>query len=227
MNDALSFKDVIKKSLFKGDVFGSVGFPDIILGLIISLILSLYIFHIYKKTHSGVIYNHSYNVSLVIMSVTTSLIIMTISSNLVLSLGMVGALSIVRFRTAVKEPIDTTFMFWAVASGLTAGARLYTVAITGTLFIGIVIVILMKYKNTNNIFMLIIHYEEEASDNIFMSLNELDYNIKSKTINRGIIELTLEVKIIGSDTSFVEEISQIEGVKNTSLISYNGNFAGQ
>lgn len=226
MGDIITFGDVIKKSFIKSDFFGKVNLSEIVIGLLITFIVSLYIFYIYKKTFSGEIYNHNYNVALVMMSLITSIIIMTISSNLVLSLGMVGALSIIRFRTAIKDPMDVVFMFWAIALGLTTGARLYMIAITGSLFIGIVAILLLRYKNSNNIFMLIIHYTEEAKENLFLKLVELEYVIKSKTVSQGITELTLELKLIGSNTSFVEEIAEIEGIMNTSLISYNGNFVG-
>ena len=224
--DKISFKDIINGKIFNIDFVGAVDIYDILIGLFITLILSFFIFFIYKKTYSGVVYSHNFNVSLVLMALITSLIIMTIRSNLVLSLGMVGALSIVRFRTAVKDPMDTIFMLWAVALGITAGAQLYAVAIIGTTFVGIIAVLLLRYKNSNNVFMLIIHYEEDAQETLYRRLSELDYRIKSKTVSMGMIELTLELKLVGIDTSFIEEISEIEGVKDTSLVSYNGNFIG-
>jgi len=225
MDSALSFQDIIKKSLLKSDLFGVTDLYSIIIGILITFLIAMFIFYIYKKTYSGVIYNHTYNVSLVLMAIITSMIIMTISSNIVLSLGMVGALSIVRFRTAVKDPMDIVFMFWSIALGITTGARLYTIAAVTSLFIGVITLLLMRYKNTNNRFLLIIHYESVAKDNLFSNLGKLDYKIKSKTINRGITELTLEFKIIGEDTSFLEDISEINGVIDSSLISYNGSFA--
>lgn len=226
MDGVLNFKDIFKRSLLDSNLFSAVNLSDILTGLVITLLLSIFIFVIYKSTYSGVIYSHNFNVSLVLMSLITSLIIMTISSNLVLSLGMVGALSIVRFRTAVKDPIDIVFMFWSISLGITTGARLYLVAIIGSIFIGIIAILLLRYKNTNNIFMLIIHYNDEATDYIFKQLSKLDYVLKSKTVSLDTIELTLEVKLIGIDTSFVEDISEIEGVKDVSLVSYNGNFVG-
>jgi len=222
----LNFTDIIKGSLINTEFITSVEFYDILFGLIITFIMSLFIFFIYKVTYSGVIYSHNYNVSLVMMALITSLIIMTIRSNLVLSLGMVGALSIVRFRTAVKDPLDIVFMFWAIALGITTGANLYIVSFTGSFFIGVIIVLLLRFKNSNNIFLLVIHYEEEAQESLFRRLGELNYKIKSKTVSLGTVELTLELKLIGSDTSFVEEIAEIDAVKNVSLVSYNGNFVG-
>ncbi len=225
MNDLIKFQDIIKKSVLETSFAGTFQIGDIFSVILITLLVSLYMFFIYKKSFSGIIYNHNFNVSLVLMAVITSIIIMTISSNLVLSLGMVGALSIVRFRTAVKEPLDIIFMFWAIAIGLTAGARLYSISIIGSLLVGVIALVLLKFKNTNNIYMLIIQYDKDAKKDVLKKLSDLDYKIKSKTVTVGIIELTVEVKLIGSDTSFVEEISAINGVQNASLISYNGSFA--
>ncbi len=226
MRGPLSFRDLFKDSFLKSDFFGPVNFSDILLALIITLILSLFIFYVYKSTYSGVMYSHNYNSSLVLMALITAVIISTISSNLVLSLGMVGALSIVRFRTVVKDPVDMVFMFWAIGLGITTGARLYMGAITGTLFIGVVTLLLLRYKNSNNIFLLVVHYREEGREKLFQRLQELDYNIKSKTVSNETIELTLELKIIGTDTSFIEQLAEIEGVSSVSLVSYNGNFVG-
>lgn len=226
MNELINFKDILKKSFLKTDFFGAVNFSDIAIGLVVTLLLSLMIFYIYRETYSGVMYSHNYNVSLVLMSMITATVIMTISSNLVLSLGMVGALSIVRFRTAVKDPMDVVFMFWSIALGITTGAKLYMVAATGSIFIAIVTVLLMRYKNSNNVFLLIVHHDEEANDSLWRKLSELDYKLKSKTLSNGITELTLELKMIGTDTSFVDAIGETDGVKNVSLVSYNGNFVG-
>jgi uncharacterized membrane protein YhiD involved in acid resistance len=159
------------------------------------------------------------------MALITSEIIMTISSNLVLSLGMVGALSIVRFRTAVKEPLDIVFMFWAIAIGITTGAKLYTLSIVSSLMIGLITVVLLRYKNSNNVYLLILQYEDLTNDELIKELSKLNYKIKSKTISMGLVELTLEVKLMGANTTFVEELSALDGVKNVSLVSYNGDFA--
>lgn len=225
MNDLINFQDIIKKSILKSSFLGTFQIGDIIAVIFITLIVSLYMFFIYKKSFSGIIYNHNFNVSLVLMAIITSIIIMTISSNLVLSLGMVGALSIVRFRTAVKESLDIVFMFWAIAIGLTGGARLYAISIIGSLLVGIIALILLKFKNTNNVYMLIIQYNNDVKEDVLKKLNKLEYKTKSKTVSAGTVELTVEVRLIGADTSFVEEISDIQGVQNASLISYNGSFA--
>lgn len=225
MNDLINFKDILKKSVVQTSFLGSFSINDIVLVIFVTLIVSMFMFVIYRKSFSGNIYNHNFNVSLVLMALITSEIIMTISSNLVLSLGMVGALSIVRFRTAVKEPLDIVFMFWAIAIGITTGAKLYTLSIVSSLMIGLITVVLLRYKNSNNVYLLILQYEDLTNDELIKELSKLNYKIKSKTISMGLVELTLEVKLMGANTTFVEELSTLDGVKNVSLVSYNGDFA--
>jgi len=225
VNDLINFKDILKKSVVQTSFLGSFSINDIVLVIFVTLIVSMFMFVIYRKSFSGNIYNHNFNVSLVLMALITSEIIMTISSNLVLSLGMVGALSIVRFRTAVKEPLDIVFMFWAIAIGITTGAKLYTLSIVSSLMIGLITVVLLRYKNSNNVYLLILQYEDLTNDELIKELSKLNYKIKSKTISMGLVELTLEVKLMGANTTFVEELSTLDGVKNVSLVSYNGDFA--
>lgn len=225
MNDLINFKDILKNSVIKSSFLGNFTIKDIVSVILVTLIVSMFMFYIYKKTYSGNVYSHRFNVSLVVMSLITSEIILTISSNLVLSLGMVGALSIVRFRTAVKEPLDIVFMFWAIAIGITAGARLYALAVISSLLIGLVIVVLLKYKNTNNVYLLVVQYSSTSDDKVLSYLNSINYKMHSKTISHGTVELTVEIKIVGNGTKFVEELSEEEGVSNVSLVTYNGEFA--
>jgi hypothetical protein len=225
MDTALNFNDIIKKSVIQSSFLGNFSIFDIVSVIFVSLVVSLFMFFIYKKTYGGNVYSHRFNTSLVLMALITSVIIMTISSNLVLSLGMVGALSIVRFRTAVKEPLDIVFMFWAIAIGITTGAKLYALSAISSLLIGLVLVVLLRYKNTNNVFLLIVHYISSAHENVISELNKTDYKLKSKTISHGLIELTLEIKLVGIGTEFLDEIAEIDGVSNVSLVNYNGEFA--
>jgi len=225
MDNTLSFNDIIKNSAIQSSFLGDFNIFDIISVIVVTLIISLFMFYIYKKTYSGNVYSHKFNVSLVLMALITSEVIMTISSNLVLSLGMVGALSIVRFRTAVKEPLDIVFMFWAIAIGITTGARLFALSIISSLLFGLILVLLLNYKNTNNVYLLVIHYNNEASDLVTSEINKLYYSMKSKTVSHGLIELTIEVKLTGAGTEFIQDIAEIEGVTNVSLVNYNGEFA--
>ncbi len=159
------------------------------------------------------------------MSLLTSLIVLTISSNVALSLGMVGALSIVRFRTAIKDPMDVMYMFWAITVGIACGAKIYSVAILGSLLVGLAIKLLTNYKVKNNTYMFIIHYEEKINEKLIVTLQEVQYFIKSKSITRGVTEMALEVKVKNNNTAFVNEISEMEGVIDASLVRYNGDYA--
>ncbi|MDC7246894.1 MAG: DUF4956 domain-containing protein [Sphaerochaetaceae bacterium] len=225
MNDLLGFNDIIKNSVIESSFLGNYSITDIATVLLVTFAVSLYMFFIYKKTFSGNVYSHKFNVSLVAMALITSEIILTISSNLVLSLGMVGALSIVRFRTAVKESLDIVFMFWAISIGITAGARLYALTIISSLLIGIILYIMLRFKNTNNVYLLVIMHVAKSNDRIMELLQRGNYKIKSKTMSRGVIELTVEIRLIGSAPDLVEELAEVEGVNNVSLVSYNGDFA--
>lgn len=226
MNDIVNFNDMIKKSFVKLDVFAKVSIVDVLICMLMTFIVGMFIFYIYKRTFRGVIYNYNYNVALVAMCLITSLVIMTISSNVILSLGMVGALSIVRFRTAVKDPMDIVFMFWSIAAGIASGAGIYPISVFGSLLIGLILVILFKRSSNDCVYLLIIHYHESANDGVRHALNRLKkYTIKSKTVSNGNVELTLEVKLKSDNTAFVNRISSIEGVIDAALVSYNREYA--
>ncbi|MGM0378933.1 MAG: DUF4956 domain-containing protein [Bacillota bacterium] len=192
--------------------------------LLVTFFLSLIIFFTYRKNYNNIAYNYQFNASLVILPLITSTIIFTISSNLVLSLGMVGALSIVRFRTAIKDPMDIVYLFWAIVLGLTTGAELFLVATIGSIFISLIIFFIMRFKNQIDIFLLVINYDKKIENEILDQISKLDYTLKSKRYTNNIVELTLELEVISSDLTFLDEIDQIDQVENVSLISYNGDF---
>ncbi|MDP4179760.1 MAG: DUF4956 domain-containing protein [Bacillota bacterium] len=225
MDKALGFNDIIKKSVLKLSDFSRMSLAEIMIGLIISFLVALFIFYIYKKTFRGVVYSHSYNVSLILMSVITFLIIATISSNITLSLGMVGALSIVRFRTAIKDPMDIVFMFWAISVGISSGAGLYIISIIGSLFIGMILIIMNKLRFQQISFLLIIHHNKSANKLVEEELKNLNYKLKSRTESKNKVELTIEIKLKDNNTSFMEGISSIDGVDNAVLVNYNGDYA--
>jgi len=225
MDNILNFNDIIKKSIGKLDIFNKVSSFDIFFNMILTLILALFVFYVYRVCFRGVVYSYNYNLSLVIMSLITAFIIMAISSNVVLSLGMVGALSIVRFRTALKDPMDIVFMFWAIGVGITSGAGLYPIAIIGSLFVGLILLVFSKFKIKSPIYIFVIHYDEKANDDVKVILNRLKTSLKSKTVSNHQIELTVEIRVKGDNTSFVNEISAIEGVKDAVLVGYNGEYA--
>lgn len=225
MDKAYKFNDIIKKSFLEQFNYNNtpLNMSRVIITLLLTFAVGLFIFYIYKKTFKGVLYTRSFNISLIMIAMVTALIIMTISSNITLSLGMVGALSIVRFRTAIKDPIDIVFMFWSIAAGITNGAGFFAVAITGTLIIGGVLVLFTYYDfRITSPYLLILHCDHDTSipfENIVPK-----YNLKSKTLNSEGVEITVEVRIKDNDTSFINDILKIEGVRDAALISYNGDY---
>ncbi|WP_284641345.1 DUF4956 domain-containing protein [Paenibacillus silviterrae] len=225
MGDNVNFQDLFKKSVLHLEAFRNVSYLDIVLGLGASFAIGMFIFYIYRKTFRGVVYSYNYNLTFVLMTLITTLIIMTISTNIILSLGMVGALSIVRFRTAVKDPLDVIYMFWAVAAGIATGAKMYPIAIIGSLVIGLTIVWLSRKKMREQPYLLIIRYTDEASISLKMRLRKVDYHLKSKTVRKDFTELTIELRLKDENTAFVNEISHIDGVQDVSLINYTGDYA--
>lgn len=225
MGEFLNFQDLFKKSILHLDAFASVSYPDIVIGLICAFGVGMFIYFIYKLTFRGVVYSYNYNVTFVLMSMITCLIIMTISTNIVLSLGMVGALSIVRFRTAVKDPLDIVYMFWAISAGIACGARIYPVAILGSILIGLTLVWLSRKKIRTSPYLLVIRHADSAADELRKHLVRMTYTLKSKTVRKDFTELTLELRLRDDNTAFVNEISGIEGVVDVSLVNYRGDYA--
>ncbi|MFD0715447.1 DUF4956 domain-containing protein [Paenibacillus sp. GCM10027626] len=224
-SNGFSFQDIIKKSVLHLDAFRNVSYIDVIIGLISSFLIGLFIYYIYRKTFRGVVYSYNYNLTFVLMTMITTIVIMTISTNIVLSLGMVGALSIVRFRTAVKDPLDTIYMFWAVAAGIAVGAKLYPVAIIGSLGVGLAIIWMSRRKIREQPYLLVIRHADTATDELRSYLTKLSYHLKSKTVRKDFIEMTLEIRLRDDNTAFVNELSSINGVVDVALINYTGDYA--
>ncbi|MCR8657585.1 DUF4956 domain-containing protein [Paenibacillus endoradicis] len=221
----MSFQDIIKKSVITLDSFKSISYYDMVLGLVVAFGLGMFIYFIYRKSYRGVVYSYNYNVSFVLMTMITALIIMTISTNIVLSLGMVGALSIVRFRTAVKDPLDIVYMFWAISVGIAVGAKIYPLAIFGSVVIGIVIYWLSKRKIREEAYLLIIRHSDEATGGVRIETRKLSGKLKSKTVRKGYTEVTYEIKLKDDNTSFLQTIAELEGVSDASLVNYTGDYA--
>lgn len=241
----MNFLDLIKNSVIK-EFTGTVTVGSIMLAILISFVISLFIVYIYRKTFTGVVYSKSFILCIILLSMITALIIKTISSNLALSLGMVGALSIVRFRTAVKEPVDTAFMFWAIAAGIMAGAGLYLIALIGSILLGVIYYISFgmgfKFKSQ---YLLVLRYSLISEDEIVKRVHSLPkYKLKSKSYSKNVIESTYEVELFGKNKKGRQEASRqaavtlkgndesdilyyfkdIEGLLNISLISYQNEF---
>ena len=198
---------------------------QVLLNLTIAFVCGAVIFLVYRYFNKSVVYSVRFNMLIVMVCVITSLIIITIGSNLVLTLGMVGALSIVRFRAAVKDPLDVGFLFWGVAAGLTAGAQLYTVALLGTGFIAVIYIFLTYIRIEKRTYLLIVRYSPDAEESVNDLLKPLKANIKNKTLSETGTELTAEVRVIRNDTSFLEPIRQTAGVEGVTLVEYTGDYA--
>ena len=221
----MSFVDMIKKSVI-AEFTGTISVDKILISLLISFLIGVFIIYVYRKTFSGVVYSKSFSLCILLLAMVTSMIIRTISSNLALSLGMVGALSIVRFRTAIKEPTDTGFMFWSITAGIMAGAGLYLVSIIASLGIGLLYFVgyTMGFK-LNRQYLCIIKYDNSAENSINEELAKLPKTkLKSKSVSKDGIELAFEVELSGDDTSVLDSFKELKGVHSASIISYQNDF---
>ena len=222
-----TFTDILKNSFLEETADFSIAAASV--SLLSALFIGLFIFFIYKKTYAGVMYSKPFNTSLVLLSVLTTFVILAVTSNVVLSLGMVGALSIVRFRTAIKEPLDLVFLFWSISVGIILGAGLYSLAFLGSAFITVILLVLTGKVDSSAPYILMLQLESENAE---LQATEIIKNrfgkviVKSKSITDGQPELIYEVKVKNNETSFMNELSAIEGVQNATLVSYNGNQAG-
>lgn len=225
MRKNMTFNDIFKSSfLEKASAFSVM---DFVIAMALAFALGLFIFWVYKKTFNGVMYSAGFGVSLMAMTMITTLVILAVTSNVVLSLGMVGALSIVRFRTAIKEPMDIAFLFWAIAAGIVLGAGLIPLAVFGSLLIGVVLWVFINRKTSDHPYIMIVSCSsKEAEKKVLEQIGEAVKKqvLKSKTVSKTGIELTLEVRLKGDDSDFVNAVSETEGVENAVLVSYNGDY---
>lgn len=222
-----TFNDIFKSSFLENTTSFSIS--DTLIAMLFSFVLGLFIMIIYKKTFKGVMYSNSFAVSLMALTLITTLIILAVTSNVILSLGMVGALSIVRFRTAIKEPFDIAFLFWSVAVGIVLGAGLIPLAVIGSVFIGIVLVLFVNKDTKDNPYILVVNLDDDTTEKTVINYVEekcKSFVVKSKTVSNAGVEFTLEIRLKDMSTSFVNTISNIDGVKNAVLVSYNGDYMG-
>ena len=199
-----------------------MSWEDILLNIVLAAVLGFFIFLSYAISHRGTIYSRKFNASLVILAVLTGTVMTVIGNNIALSLGMVGALSIVRFRTAVKDPIDTIFMFWAIAEGIVVGANLYLIAIISTIVIGLLLIVISLFKLKRTM-PYILGFDERAKADVGNMLKKFSAGkLKNKTVSQGVIEMTLEMNVTDQDIALIDRFSHIEGVYTASIISYSG-----
>ena len=223
----MSVQDFIKKSILESGAFDGASLTNIALGLITAVLMGAVIYFVYSKFYVGVIYSRSFAVTLVGMTVLTAMVTLAISTNIVISLGMVGALSIVRFRTAVKDPLDLLYLFWAITTGITAGAGMYLLVLVAAVVMITMIFIFYHKQQKGRIYIAVIHYiGDEAGDNVIRAFGKMKYFIKSKTVRKGKTEMAVEVYCKDKDTFFLDKIRDVEGVEDATLIQYNGEYHG-
>ena len=223
----MTFQDIFKSNFLNN--IKSISILDMLLALLLAFGIGLFIFFIYKKTFSGVMYSSSFAVTLVALTMITTLVILAVTSNVVLSLGMVGALSIVRFRTAIKEPLDIAFLFWSIAVGIVLAAGLIPLAVIGSLLIGIFLLVFVNQKPHANPYIVVLSctdHESETGAKAFLEEQVKRVVVKSKTARKGVIELNLEVRMKDDNTDFINTLSEMKGVNSAVLVSYNGDYMG-
>jgi uncharacterized membrane protein YhiD involved in acid resistance len=221
----MTFNDIFKSSFLEKAAEFSV--LDVGLAMLLSFAIGLFIFYVYKKTFAGVMYSASFGVSIMAMTLITTLIILAVTSNVILSLGMVGALSIVRFRTAVKEPLDIAFMFWAISAGIVVGAGLIPLAVIGSVFIGIILLVFVNKKSNDTPYIVVLNLDNDKAESDCMAIIKAKTKkslIKAKTVSRNGIELTVEVRLLDMSAKLLNELLDINGVNNACLVSYNGEY---
>jgi uncharacterized membrane protein YhiD involved in acid resistance len=223
----MTFNDIFKSSFLEN--IASVSIFDMVLSLILAFGLGVFIFLIYKKTYNGVMYSAGFGVTLIALTMVGTMAILAVTSNVVLSLGMVGALSIVRFRTAIKEPLDIAFLFWAVVDGIVLGAGMIPLAVIGSVVVGLVLLFFVNRKSHRHPYIVVFRCVDQAAEqkagSYISSMTERSV-IKSKSASEDGIEVNLEVQLRGANTDFINAVSAMPGVKSAVLVSYNGDYMG-
>lgn len=223
----MTFNDIFKSNFLEN--ISSVSILDMVLALVLAFGIGIFIFLIYKKTYTGVMYSSSFGVTLIALTMITTTVILAVTSNVVLSLGMVGALSIVRFRTAIKEPLDIAFLFWAIGAGIILAAGMIPLAVIGSVMIGLILLVFVNRKSHSNPYIVVIqcqdHESEKAATEYLRKMTQR-FSVKSKTAQKGRIELNVEIRLKDDNTDFINILSELNGVNSAVLVSYNGEYMG-
>lgn len=217
-----NFSDIFKKGFLQET--GNLTTEGFIMSMLIAFICAVIVYYVYRLFYKGVIYNNNFNILLVLVAVVTCFTVIVISSNVVLSLGMVGALSIVRFRTAIKDPLDVGFLFWAVAIGITSGAGLYIISIIGTIFISLIYILLVQIRSKKRVYLLIVKHNQTAGSEVSSVLDGIKKILKNRTTTKNFTELTYEVKINEDNTSFLNNLLAIDGVESAVIVDFTGDY---
>ena len=223
----MTFQDIFKSSFLENVT--SVSLLDMSLALVLAFGLGLFIFLVYKKTFTGVMYSSGFGVTLVALTMITTMVILAVTSNVVLSLGMVGALSIVRFRTAIKEPLDIAFLFWSIAVGIVLAAGLIPLAVFGSMVIGFMLLVFVNRKSRCDPYIAVLQCDGRESETRaadFLRQNTRRCVVKSKTVQKDAVELNLEIRLKDGNTDFINALANLPGVRSAVLVSYNGDYMG-
>ncbi len=223
----MTFQDIFKSSFLENVT--SVSLLDMSVALLLAFGIGLFIFLVYKKTFTGVMYSSGFGVTLVALTMITTMVILAVTSNVVLSLGMVGALSIVRFRTAIKEPLDIAFLFWSIAVGIVLAAGLIPLAVFGSVIIGVMLLVLVNKKSSYDPYIVVLQCSGQDSETRavdFLKEQTRRCTVKSKTVQKDSVELNMEVRLKDESTAFINELSGLPGVRSAVLVSYNGDYMG-
>ena len=222
----MTFQDIIKSTYL--EKLSEFSFLDASIALLLAFFTGLFIHQIYRKSFSGVLYSRPFSTSLILLTMLTTFIILAVTSNVVLSLGMVGALSIVRFRTAIKDPLDLVFLFWSLGAGIVLGAGMVPLALMGSFLIGLVLLFFVRKEGHDTAYILILDLMNESSEVETLSYlkKEIDrLNLKSKTLTMDHMEIIYEIRLKNQNTSFINEMNSMKGVNSATLVSYNGEYA--
>lgn len=223
----MTFQDIFKSDFLEN--ITSVSILDMAIALALAFGIGMFIFLVYKRTYQGVMYSSSFGTTLVALTLITTIVILAVTSNAVLSLGMVGALSIVRFRTAIKEPLDIAFLFWSIAVGIVLAAGMIPLAVAGSVVIGVILIVFVNRKTHCNPYIVVLscensEAEKQAAD--FLRQHTVKCVTKSKTAQKGMIELNMEIRMKSDDTDFINALADMQGVNSAVLVSYNGEYMG-
>lgn len=223
----MTFNDIFKSSFLENVT--SISIFDMVIAMVLAFAIGMFIFLIYMKTYQGVMYSSSFGITLVALTMISTLVILAVTSNVVLSLGMVGALSIVRFRTAIKEPLDIAFLFWSIAVGIVLAAGMIPLAVFGSIIIGVFLLIFANRKSHLLPYIVVLScsgHESEVKAKELLQKNVKKMQVKSKSAQNDNVELNIEVRLSDNNTDFVNELAKISGVKSAVLVSYNGEYMG-
>lgn len=223
----MTFNDIFKSSFLEN--VSTISILDIVLTIVLAFGIGMFIFLIYKKTCQNVMYSAGFGTTLVALTMITAIVILAVTSNVVLSLGMVGALSIVRFRTAIKEPLDIAFLFWSIGVGIILAAGMIPLAVFGSIALGAMLLVFCNKKSHTHPYIVVLNcanHDAEMRARAYLDAQVVRSRVKSKTAVKGAIEMNIEVRLKEDNTDFINVLSVMAGVNNAVLVSYNGDYMG-